>query len=107
MRVGLSTLRRGMVVDEDVTDSAGRVLVTAGTRLDDRQLKQLKAWGVGQVEIGDDPASMEAATVTVSAAQKERVRARFDNADLNHPLISHLFTRALEIESERSGEERS
>ena len=85
-----------MVVVEDVTDSAGRVLVAAGIPVSERHLKQLKTWGIREVEIQEEQQTLGAAAL--DGAQEEGVRNRFSHLDLDHPLLAHLLARALEKE---------
>jgi hypothetical protein len=83
-----------MVTGRDVVDRAGRVLVPAGTRLDERHLRVLKTWGIDavEVEVGAPPPS---AARGLPPEERERVRARFRRADLAHPLVAELLEQAL------------
>lgn len=98
MRVGRAALRSGMIVEEAVTDSAGRVLIPAGTSLTDRHLKLIKSWGIVEVGVLEPQDAESPAAGDLSEALNERVRSRFSEVDLEHPLLSQLLATALERE---------
>jgi len=84
-------LEPGMVTGRDVVDRAGRVLVPAGTPLDEKHLRVLKTWGIDAVWVeGSAPRSAP----ELPPREEERLRARFRHADLAHPLISELLEQA-------------
>jgi hypothetical protein len=87
-----------MIVAEDVEDPTGRVLLTRGVTLGDRDLKRLRTWGVGFVEIAGAPEvpGASAGSDELPEAIADGVRDRFRHVDLQHPLASALLDRALE-----------
>ena len=96
VNIRLEKLNFGMVLAQNVKDRNGRVLLTAGQAINDKNLKMLKAWGIADVLVnvaGEKPE-------TVSASQNEapklgkveqEMRDLFRHADKRHPAVRELF----------------
>jgi len=89
MEMALNQVEPGMVTDADVRDRMGRVLVPAGTSLDARKIKLLKAWGIVNIDVYEltSPASPPPDMQSWLAKAKEKI----DPADLEHGLIIRLL----------------
>lgn len=88
----------GMIVDADVKDRSGRLLLRAGTEVNDKTLKTLRTWGVAEVSVRADSASEAAAADTPIAALdpatlnaiKAQVDELFIHNDINIPTVKAL-----------------
>lgn len=89
MEKTLREVEPGMVPCIDVCDLTGRVLVPAGTALNAKQIKLLKAWGIRNIDIAHD-LSDELPSQDLQYWEQE-VRSRIDIADLHHPLVLKLI----------------
>lgn len=49
--IRLEAAKEGMRIGKDVSDRSGRLLVAAGTLLEQRHLRILKSWGVADITI--------------------------------------------------------
>ena len=52
-------LAPGMVLDQDVKDRSGRLLVRSGSELTERSLRVLRTWGVVEVRVLEDEQTRE------------------------------------------------
>ncbi|MCP4675035.1 MAG: hypothetical protein GY854_05920 [Deltaproteobacteria bacterium] len=82
----------GMVLAADVHNRLGRLMLQAGTHIEIKHIRVLKAWGVTEVKIegsdqgeGEDLDSEELERVT------EKARDLFFHTDLEHPAVAELF----------------
>lgn len=94
----LADVVSGTLLADDLADGAGKVLLTAGTRLDATLLAALARHGIGAVPVaaGDVPASSE--TAEERAARATEIRAalekRFAGTGSN-PASAALFETVL------------
>jgi hypothetical protein len=86
-----------MVLDADVHDRNGRLLLGAGTELTDKHIYIFRTWGVLQADITGMEADNNAHTFTNSvdpelwAAAEAEIQPMFRHTDLNHPAIIALL----------------
>lgn len=89
--IRLEAAKEGMRIGKDVCDRSGRLLVAAGTLLEQRQLRILKSWGVAEITITqqadaeDEGLAPEVATEQLVEAEQllsERLRFNDDNIRL-------------------------
>lgn len=62
-RVAVSALAPGMILEADIRDTCGRMLLRAGETLTQRSLRVLRIWGVTEAQVrghGEDPAALTA-----------------------------------------------
>jgi hypothetical protein len=52
-KVNLEGIQPGMILEKDVKERSGRVLLRAGTEITGRHLNILKTWGVAEADIKD------------------------------------------------------
>ncbi len=81
--VRIQDARPGMILDTDVVDEAGHVLLKAGISLSGRHLALLHAHGVAAIQAGDTPDAPDA-PADVDSEQL------FRNLDPDHPLTQKL-----------------
>ena len=88
----------GMIVDTDVKDRSGRLLLRAGTEVTDKTLKTLRTWGVAEVSVRADSASDAAVAdtpiATLDPATLAAINAQVDDLfihnDMNVPTVKTL-----------------
>lgn len=83
----------GMVLQADVVDLRGRLLIPAGRELTDRNVTALPMWGITHIEVeGEEtetPIEAEIDDEMVAAAEAQ-VADRFANAGGPHPFLDAL-----------------
>ncbi|MFV0421421.1 HDOD domain-containing protein [Oleidesulfovibrio sp.] len=96
-RINVSLLKSGMILSEDVKDSNGRKLLSAGEAVTEKHLRVFKIWGVAEVAIEGVEAE-ELAGDALGALSPERVQAarervlkRFALNDLEDETIKTLI----------------
>jgi hypothetical protein len=96
-KVVINNLTPGMVIVADVRDRSGRLLLGAGTELDDRNIRILRTWGVIEVEVagavkdGTGAISTNSVDPVRFAAMERKVAPLFSHTDLNHPAVRELL----------------
>ena len=95
--VVIDNLVTGMVVSSDVHDRSGRLLLSAGIKLNDKHLRMFRTWGVVEVDIADgdarktiQPIAREIDTQRLQALETE-LKPLFRNTNLAHPAMEELF----------------
>jgi hypothetical protein len=82
----IGSLRPGMVVASDVVGARQRVLVPAGTMLEDKHLRALKKWGVVEVDVVGEVASDPPEDELIARADH-----LFRHTDRSHPVMALLY----------------
>lgn len=95
-KLSRTELETGMVLQNDVKDGAGKLLIPAGATLSERHLRALAMWGIDQVVIeGGDEDATDAGLRQMSPAQEEAARSRarklFKHCDLESEISRVLF----------------
>lgn len=95
-RINAGGIKTGMILAEDLYGPKGRFLMPKGTRLEERHLKVIKAWGVPEAEI-EGVSREDAAAEAVSeidpdciGAARAKVDKLFAGADLEHEAMREL-----------------
>jgi hypothetical protein len=83
-------LQPGMTVAAHVLGPDGRILIPAGKALEARHLTLLRAWGIGEIQIGDAPRLPRPDARTIRMAEDE-ARAKLGTADQTDPFIKELL----------------
>ncbi len=99
--VSIDALRVGDILDSDVIERGGRLILGRGRVLSDKHIETLRAWGITEVRIGRDPVADAAsgrADDPALAAARDAVLPRFELNRAAHPLIAVL----IEIAAERA-----
>ena len=100
-------LTPGMVLEQDVKDRSGRLLVRAGVELTERSLKVLRTWGIAEAAVREDEqtrerqavetphplAAADPALVTRGMEHAERI---FRHVDASHPAAAALVSLVVE-----------
>ncbi len=95
--INVEDVQPGMILEKDVIDRSGRVLLGTGETIRKRHLRIFKMWGVTEADILNvrrEEVSAKAAAlldpVMLRDAQ-EQVRELFRHANMQHPFNSELF----------------
>ncbi len=100
-RLLVDCLETGMVLQRDVHDRNGRLLLGTGTELSGKHLMILRAWGVEEVHIegiedGDCSGNLPAELSTEAIAEATRsLEPLFMHAGTDHPFIRELLRLAV------------
>jgi HD-like signal output (HDOD) protein len=93
--VPTNKLKPGMLLAEEVKDVNGRRILAKGKRIHSSQIRNLKIWGItevnvsGDVSLKDKPQSDDSSRMI--AETKERVKYIFSHVDLAHPAVKEIF----------------
>lgn len=96
----LEEIRTGMILQKEVRDMSGRLLLGEGEEITDRHLRIFRAWGVAEVDIREPlvkPANVEAPTPQTTPPDDPRLIELFRHADLTHPFMKQLYQFSQEI----------
>lgn len=84
-----------MILAEDAIHNTGRVLLKAGTELNDQHIKIFKTWGLSSLHIKSDEINTRDVKKQHTAEEIRQIIAKqkqsFKYCDLMHPLINSLF----------------
>jgi len=95
--INLGDIQTGMILDKDVIDRSGRILLGAGQEITDKHLRIFKMWGVTEAEIQNvkkEEVSAQAASRLDPAMLRDaqvQMLDRFRHANMQHPFNSELF----------------
>lgn len=100
-RLAVSALAPGMVLEADIRDKCGRMLLRAGETLTERSLRVLRIWGVTEAQVqghGEDPAVLTAGDKELAAldpclveAARCHVAQRFRHMNATLPPVRELM----------------
>ena len=95
-KVNLDDIKSGMILEKDVQERSGRVLLRAGTEITDRHLNIFRTWGVVDVEVESmrhEEAAAQAARELdpeVLKAAEEFLGPLFAHTDSDHPAVREM-----------------
>ncbi|HYA13827.1 MAG TPA: hypothetical protein VEF33_05765 [Syntrophales bacterium] len=95
--INLEDIQIDMVLDSDVKERGGRVLLAKGSKISEKHLKVFKMWGVTEADIKGIEKEELAANVIARLDQnlfrevEIQTRERFCHVDMEHPFIKELF----------------
>ncbi len=95
--VPIADLHEGMILQANLYDRRGRLLIPAKTALSERHLAGLKVWGVEAVEV-HDPAAGPVASDELDPASIEAARAEIAplfQSTPPHPVTQKIFERCV------------
>ncbi|MBN1276957.1 MAG: HDOD domain-containing protein [Deltaproteobacteria bacterium] len=96
--ISTDKLKQGMVLDSDVRDIAGRLLLKKGLQIDLNHVKTLKRWGITEVNIIDsigEKVSVLSAEPDQLEEHNEKTKDIFRHCDFSHPAVKELFRLAV------------
>ena len=95
--IPIEKLEPGMTITGDLRDPLGRLLVSAGTVVNERHPQVLQKWGITVVEIGGDEGSdPQDISPEILEDARAREKERFRHNDLDHPFVNELYQQAAE-----------
>ena len=93
--IHINKLKPGMVLDEEVRDINGRLLLKKDKQIQTAHIRVFKIWGVTEVNIRGSNSSKDASASSVDPEQIEKIKQNtldlFRHVDLDHPAIKELF----------------
>jgi HD-like signal output (HDOD) protein len=94
-QVHINKLKPGMVLDEEVRDINGRLLLKRDKEIQSAHIRIFKIWGITEVNIrgnnGSKDASASPANPELVEKIKENTHNLFRHVDLEHPAIKEIF----------------
>ena len=100
-RVIISQLQPGMILDEPVKESFGRILLPAGSEIDEKSMRLMKMWGVIDVLIKDSGDKEEGLSPLDPVSPKQQEEAKeamailFKHTDRTTPLMEEFYRLAV------------
>jgi hypothetical protein len=100
-RVLIDQLQPGMILEEPVKESFGRVLLPAGSEINEKSFRLIKMWGVIDVIIKNPdeeeqgPSPLDVVSPKIQAEAAEAVSTLFKHTDRSTPLMEEFFRLAL------------
>jgi hypothetical protein len=100
-RVPIDQLQPGMILDDAVKESFGRVLLPAGSEINEKSMRLIKMWGVLDViikttdEANQGPSPLDLVSPKVQEEANEAVSTLFKHADRSTPLMQEFFRLAV------------
>ena len=102
--LAVTQLEKDMVLCKDVKSMQGRLLLNAGTILDDKHIKIMKTWGITVAAVEgeeDDPIEQIDFTAEELKTAEALLKPIFKHTDIGHPLIKLLFTESVKYHAKR------
>jgi HD-like signal output (HDOD) protein len=97
----INDLKPGMVLDEEVRDINGRLLLKKDKKIQSSHIRIFKIWGVTEVNIQGNNGKKNPAASPASPENlekiKESTKSRFRYVDLEHPAIKEIFRISVEF----------
>ena len=94
-KVLTENLQPGMVLETDIKDLSGRMLLKAGIEFQEKHFRVLHTWGVLSVDIIDENDTQETDPLNdlpseiISQIERE-IAKRFSGVDTSHPVMMKL-----------------
>jgi HD-like signal output (HDOD) protein len=102
----INDIKPGMVLDEEIRDIKGRLLLTKDKEIQPTHIRIFKIWGVTEVNIqgnnGDRGSSTGPACPDKLDKIEENTRNLFRHADMEHPAIKEIFRISVEFRSKHN-----
>jgi hypothetical protein len=93
--IHINKLKPGMVLDQEVRDINGRLLLKSDKEIQSSHIRIFKTWGVTEVNIRGGNSSRDTSTGPADPQliekTKEKTKELFQHADLEHPAIKEIF----------------
>ena len=93
--IHINKLKPGMVLDEEVRDINGRLLLQKNKQIQAAHIRIFKIWGITEVNIRGNNGGKDVSTSSVDPQQIEKIKESsldlFRHVDLEHPAIKEIF----------------
>jgi HD-like signal output (HDOD) protein len=104
--IHINKLKAGMVLDEEVRDINGRLLLERGKNIQSAHIRIFKIWGVTEVNIRGNNGSKNTSDSNVDPEKIEKIKKYthnlFCHADLEHPALKEIFRLSVQFRSKHS-----
>jgi len=95
-RLSINDIQTGMVLDEEIKNSTGTVLLLAGVEIAEKHIKAMKMWGIPDIRIRTDAEHSDNKNTQDIDLEKIKLSTtimakRFTHTDLKHPVMRALF----------------
>ena len=104
--IHINKLKPGMVLDEEVRDINGRLLLKKGKNIHSAHIRIFKIWGVTEVNICGNNGSKNTSDGNVDPEKIEKIKEfthnLFCHADLEHPALKEIFRISVLFRSKHS-----
>ena len=104
--IHINKIKPGMVLDEEVRDINGRLLLKKGKNIRSAHIRIFKIWGVTEVNIcgnnGNKNTSDSNVDPVIIEKIKEHTHTLFCHADLEHPALKEIFRISVQFRSKHS-----
>jgi len=102
--VVLQNVKEGAVLEQDVRDINGRLLLSKGQAVNSQHIRVLKIWGIPEVDISE-PDQSAASAPSLPDPQKmiraeQSAKMVLQNTDLAHPAIAVVLAAAVDYRYE-------
>lgn len=106
--LNLDQLKPGMVLEKDIKNLSGTILVPKGTRLTEKQIKTLKAWGSLNVLEAKKSASPEKDSKDANLIKEiqRKVAQLFCRANRDHPAVQIMMRLSVADKLEQHSREK-
>jgi len=108
--IHINKLKPGMVLEEEVRDISGRLLLKRGKNIKPGHIRIFKIWGVTEVNISGNNGSKNSPASELDPKTIEKIndttRNLFRHADLEHPALKEIFRIAVQFRSQYSFPEK-
>lgn len=95
--ISIEEVKAGLVLEKDVKNSHGQILIRAGAELTDRHLTLLRSWGIVEITVKgagpsrNDLLELQDITPENFAKAENMLRDKFVCAALSDPVMKELF----------------
>lgn len=95
--INLEDIQEGMILENDIKDRNGRILLAGGSKISEKHLRVFKMWGVTEADIrGVEKEELTANVVAhmdpvLLQEAESRIRERFYHQKMDDPFIMELF----------------
>ncbi|MDH3884508.1 MAG: HDOD domain-containing protein [Desulfobacterales bacterium] len=104
--IHINKLKPGMVLDEEVRDINGRLLLKKGKNIQSAHIRIFRIWGVTEVNICGNNGSKNTPDGNVNPEEIEKIKEYthnlFCHADLEHPALKEIFRISVQFRSKHS-----
>jgi HD-like signal output (HDOD) protein len=108
--IHINKVKAGMVLEEEVRDISGRLLLKKGKNIQSGHIRIFKIWGVTEVNIRGNNGTKNATAGDLDpekiALIKDSTQKLFRHADLEHPALKEIFRIAVEFRSQYCFQEK-
>lgn len=102
----INDLKPGMILDEEVRDINGRLLLKKDKKIQSSHIRIFKIWGVTEVNIQGNNGNKNPAASPASPERVEKIKENAKNlfrfADLDHPAIKEIFRISVDFRSKHN-----